>query len=155
MANRTPRRRVYGRPLVERMLYHTNRTAGGCWEWTAARQAPTRTGSGGYGFVRIDKTNRMAHRVMYELLVEPIPDGLQLDHLCRNRLCVNPAHLEPVTPLENTQRGMRSRGTPHKTHCPQGHPYAGDNLYVYQGRRHCVACRREAVRRFWQRQKAS
>lgn len=73
--------------------------ASGCWVWTAART------SKGYGQFRIGPRPVRAHRYAYTLLVGPIPDGLQLDHLCRNRLCVNPGHLEPVTNWENTLRG--------------------------------------------------
>ena len=79
----------------------------------------------------------LAHRVAYELQVGPIPVGLQLDHLCRVRSCVNPAHLEPVTSAENTRRGLRAM----KTHCPQGHPYAGENLLIRPtGQRRCRTC---------------
>lgn len=99
----------------------------------------------------------MAHRVAYELVVGPIPDGLQLDHLCKVRKCVNPAHLEAVTCGENIRRGDTGKAAAEvqssKTHCPQGHPYSGDNLAHYRGRhgrryRACRICRREAMRRF-------
>jgi hypothetical protein len=75
---------------------------------------------------------------------------LQIDHLCRVRHCVNPAHLEPVTPRVNARRGFGASGrNARKTHCPAGHPYAGDNLYRYPitGDRHCRACGREQKRR--------
>ena len=71
------------------------------------------------------------HRVAYEAAVGPIPEGLQLDHLCRNTLCTNPAHLEPVTCRENLLRGNTLQAAnAAKTHCPYGHPYAGENLRV-------------------------
>ena len=81
-----------------------------------------------------------AHRVAYGYLVGDIADGLTLDHLCRNRRCINPAHLEPVSAAENTRRGIRWQLA--KTHCPQGHPYAGENLITYPdgSRRACRAC---------------
>jgi HNH endonuclease len=69
----------------------------------------------------------MAHRWAYSLLVGPISDGLEINHLCRNRACVNPDHLEPLTHADHA-KVTRSRTK--KTHCPSGHPYAGDNLYI-------------------------
>lgn len=100
----------------------------GCWLWTG-----TLRNGDGYGCFRLSKkdfgTRRLvqAHRLCYQQLVGPIPTGLTLDHLCRARRCVNPAHLEPVTNAENIGRGNAGwRGA--KTHCPKGHPYAGDNL---------------------------
>lgn len=116
-----------------------------CWEWTGAKTAD------GYGLFKADAQKSMMgpHRWSYERYVGPIPTGLQLDHLCRNRACVNPSHLEPVTPGENVRRGDAGMNMRRKTHCPQGHPYAGDNLLLdLQGKRHCRLCRREAVRRY-------
>jgi hypothetical protein len=111
-----------------------------CWLWTAGA-------SEGYGRFRVSRPTRRtlaAHRVAYEWLVGPIPDGLQLDHLCRNPSCVNPDHLEPVTNRENGRRGIKGELT---THCPQGHPYSGVNLYVHpRGRRKCRQCRKEQMR---------
>lgn len=82
------------------------------------------------------------HRVVYELVVGPIPDGMQLDHLCRQRACCNPDHLEPVTCLVNVRRGI---GHGSETHCPKGHPYSGENLQIHQNkggpRRVCKQCR--------------
>lgn len=112
----------------------------GCWRWTASIDA--------YGYGRI--TNRPAHRVSYEVHVGPIPDGLQLDHLCRVRSCVNPNHLEPVTLYENL---MRSEGpsaiNSRKTHCKRGHPLTRDNLVEISPRRICKTCKveREIERR--------
>jgi hypothetical protein len=114
----------------------------GCWEWSAAKQ------SGGYGQVRIHDAALYAHRLVYELLRGPIPDGLQLDHLCRNRGCVRPDHLEVVTRKENIRRGSGFAGmNARKTHCPSGHLLAGDNLDPSERRgRGCLACRREQQR---------
>lgn len=77
---------------------------GDCWQWTGSLFQST-----GYAQTWADGTNRLAHRVLYELLVGPIPVGLQLDHLCRNRSCVNPAHLEPVTAKVNMQRAYAAK----------------------------------------------
>lgn len=117
-----------------------------CWEWTAARDQD------GYGFLTVQtghgatrkRTTRRAHRVLYEMLVGPIPDGLVIDHLCRNPGCVRPLHLEPVTNAENLRRGEHAGRR--KTHCPQGHPYSGENLYVWRdGGRRCRRCQRASA----------
>lgn len=112
---------------------------GGCWLWTASLIPRT-----GYGaFTPRSRTGISAHRWAYINTVGAIPEGLVLDHLCRVRRCVNPDHLEPVTPLENTRRGV---GNGKETHCPHGHPYSGPNLYVHAGHRSCRACRRVYLR---------
>lgn len=115
--------------------------SGDCWLWTGAT-------ANGYGRIRIGGRSVSTHRAAYELLIGPIPDGLQIDHLCRNKLCCNPAHLEPVTVRENLLRGdtFNARNAA-KTVCHLGHPLSGDNLYIAVGRRHCRTCRREASRR--------
>lgn len=81
-----------------------------------------------------------AHRVAYEEIMGPVPEGLELDHLCRTRSCVNPSHLEPVTHRENMNRG--DVATRRKTHCPKGHPYDEENTGIYNGYRNCRACAR-------------
>lgn len=113
---------------------------GPCWLWTGYRS------DRGYGRVCIPNKAKCGyiHRVVYELLVGPIPAGLQLDHLCRQHACCNPAHLEPVTGKVNCERGSKAT----KTHCPQNHPYSGDNLRIHVDkrgyhRRICVTCNRE------------
>lgn len=113
----------------------------GCWEWQGAL-------SNGYGAIghgtRDKHTMYQAHRWAYEYVVAKIPEGLQIDHLCRNRRCVNPAHLEPVTIRENLRRGNGWAGLhARKTHCPAGHPLEGDNLsqhHLKHGQRKCLAC---------------
>ena len=139
-AERPPKQETCWEDLVER---HD----GGCWLWTGC------IGSKGYGRWPHHDGSRQAHRRVYELLVGPIPAGLQLDHLCRVRACVNPEHLEPVTNAENTRRGAGCAGVnARKTHCPQGHEYAGENLYVGPtGNRRCRACDREKRRRYRER----
>lgn len=128
----------------------------GCWNWAKAIH-PT-----GYATVKRGGISQVAHRFVYELLVGPISEGLELDHrchtddqtcaggkTCKHRSCVNPAHLEPVDPLTNYQRGRAFVVNTTKTECPQGHPYEGRNLIKYRGRRYCRACtyaRRTAAR---------
>lgn len=109
--------------------------SGECWVWTAALDQD------GYGTCRRGGTKR-AHRVAYEELVGPIPDGLVVDHLCRNRACVNPLHLEPVTNRVNLLRGDTAAArNAAKTHCPQGHEYTDANTQrKSNGARICRTC---------------
>jgi len=112
-----------------------------CWIWTAGKNQK------GYGQFRLNGKTQKAHRVSYELMIGPIPDGLQIDHLCRNRACVRPDHLEAVTPRENTSRGDTGKNMLVKTHCPQGHPYDEANTYRYKsGARSCRSCHRNYER---------
>lgn len=119
----------------------------GCWLWTAAG---ARSGNG-YGRFHRDGRLLLAHRVAYEWLVGSIPDGLELDHLCRVRACVNPGHLEPVTLRENILRGESpSARNAVKSECPQGHPYDEANTYVDRtGRRHCRTCAKRRKAASW------
>ena len=111
----------------------------GCWTWVGFIDKD------GYGRWNCNVTGSpIAHRAVYILKRGPIPDGLTLDHLCRNRSCVNPDHMEAVTNKENLMRGTSfSAQNATKTHCKRGHALSGENLYVYQGRRYCRACGRE------------
>ena len=122
----------------------------GCWEWTAYRNRY------GYGQFCIDGRMMKAHRVAYELYRGNIPEGLQIDHLCRVRHCVNPDHLEPVTAQENHRRGESGVKNKQKTHCPHGHPYAGDNLQIRScGGRTCRKCSKRRGRERRARQAVS
>lgn len=120
---------------------------GNCWLWTGALSKE------GYGKFCIDRKNRGAHVVAYEQVNGPVPDGLELDHLCRVRHCVRPSHLEAVTPQINQRRGNGFSGVnARKTHCPQGHPYAGENVFVSNGKRICRICNRaKSMRSYYKR----
>lgn len=105
----------------------------GCWEFTGPLHEK------GYGRMLVDGRHTRPHRVMYEDWFGPIPDGLTIDHLCLNKRCVNPAHLEAVTRAENTLRAWLQRPLP--THCRMGHPYDNANTYVRpNGKRRCRIC---------------
>ena len=143
--------RVTPRPLAQRKVYSsmpfTHRTpahlfwskvefTNSCWLWQAA------VNDEGYGRFG---PSEYAHRWAYEFCVGPLPDGLQIDHLCRVRNCVNPDHLEPVTGRTNILRGISfSAVHARKTHCPQGHPYDEANTYTSptakRRSRQCLAC---------------
>lgn len=141
------------RSLLRRM-YNKFTIDDGCWLWTGA------TNGRGYGRIGSEggRSGRMiyAHRVMYELFVGPIPEGLELDHLCRNPSCIRPDHLEPVTHLENVRRGKSGEYLRERTHCSEGHPFEGDNLAPVSWGRRCRACRNanENERRRQQRRAA-
>lgn len=111
-----------------------------CWEWRGGRLRA------GYGKFWRDGKTLLAHRVSWELLVGTIPQGLTLDHLCRNRACVNPDHLEPVPMGVNTARsGNRQALAAQKasvTHCPNGHEYATQSRIDHRGLRLCIPCDR-------------
>jgi HNH endonuclease len=132
----------------------------GCWEWTGGGT------KNGYGTLKLSGATKLAHRTTYELFVGPVPVGLELDHLCRNRRCVRPDHLEPVTRTENILRGegpqvARDRHAA-KTHCPQGHEYTSENTRTYPGGvdrkylcRSCVQCDRVRSRDAQRRRRAA
>jgi len=96
----------------------------------------------GYGQIFAQGKRYYAHRVTYETFVQPIPEGLVIDHLCRVRHCVNPAHLEPVTARVNTLRGEGVLANKRKTHCPQSHEYNDKNTQYFNGNnwRRCRQC---------------
>jgi hypothetical protein len=122
---------------VDRFLLRVEKTAT-CWIWKGAHSAK---GVSDYGHLPVAGKTVMAHRWSYEHFVGRIPAGLTIDHLCRNTLCVNPDHLEPVSQRENTLRGTSpSAINSTKTHCPEGHVYDADNTRVYRGSRYCRRC---------------
>lgn len=140
-------------PLMERFMRHVAVQNDGCWLWTGT------VNQNGYGTIstrreRSCRTSK-AHRIAYELLVGSIPEGLDLDHKCRVRRCVNPEHLEAVTRKENIGRGLRGA----RVFCPQGHPYSPDNvLWRKNGAaktRICRTCNRERCRERYQKSRVA
>lgn len=134
VARRTPWPDLEAWPLtgIKRLDQKISIDDAGCWHWTGKRDHD------GYGKAYIGARWHFAHRVVYELRVQPIPEGLTIDHLCRVRDCVNPGHLEPVTVRENTLRGLGpSAMNARKVVCKEGHEIDGiDHL----GKRFCKTC---------------
>lgn len=146
-AKRTPEA-VLAR-LRTRLTYDDN----GCWLWTGGKNRGYGRTTDGY--LADGRQRRVGvHRLMYELLVGPIPDGLQIDHLCRVPACCNPAHLEPVTARENTMRSSApSALRAAQTECIYGHAFTSENTYVFErgGYRQCRECRRRRSRERYER----
>jgi hypothetical protein len=138
VAKKGPSPRPLGLRLRNRIAVEP---ASGCWVWLGKRAK-------GYGRIKVgsmhDGTRRevQAHRLVYEILIGPIPYGLELDHLCLNRSCVNPDHVEPVTTRENLLRGTSSPAqNARKTHCKRGHEFTPDNTRLTsRGYRQCRQC---------------
>lgn len=127
------------RPAYERFMEKVESLPSGCIVWTGGKTF------GGYGSFAVETSHRvvkrdMVHRWIYEHKVGPIPEGYDIDHLCRNRACVNVDHLEPVTRQENIRRAAAM-----KIACPAGHPYSPENTYVHpvKGHRRCRTCMRK------------
>jgi hypothetical protein len=148
---------IKGQPLRYVMNHHRRKTTGSeyriedhgydtpCWIWQGVKED-------GYG--RINREGfRRAHTLYYVKAKGPIPDGMQLDHLCRARACVNPDHLEPVTQTVNVRRGVEARGKP--THCKHGHEFTPENTIVRRdGSWRCRMCDNATQRAHWHRKKA-
>ena len=119
----------------------------GCWLWIGA------TTDNGYGKITVNMKRLYAHRVSYERSRGPIPGGMHIDHLCRTRCCVNPDHMEVVTPKENYMRGVGPAAiNARKTHCIHGHEFTKENTWVTKmGRRHCLNCCARRAREHWRR----
>lgn len=126
-------------PLAERIAAKTELDPKtGCLVWQGLRGL-----TGGYGRISVNNRDRYVHRVAWELANGPVPEGFELDHLCRNRACLNLDHLEVVTRRENVRRGFGLASiNALKARCPRGHEYTSENTYVRRNQRHCRACRR-------------
>jgi len=132
-------------PEIEELISPEPNT--GCWLWLGSVTYKD------YGKLMVNRKNRPAHRLVYEQLVGPIPEGLTIDHLCRVRSCVNPDHMEPVTAAENVLRGVGPTAeNKRKTLCKHGHPLTKSHRRDSDWR-YCRTCSNDAKKRLRQRQK--
>lgn len=128
------------REWTDRFLARVTDAPGGCWQWTGYLMP------NGYARISVNGERQYAHRVAYEAVRGPIPDGLVIDHLCRNRGCVNPDHLEAVTQRTNVLRGVSfAAARARQVRCLRGHRFTKANTYVAgNGTRKCRTCRAAA-----------
>ncbi len=140
----------FGDQRLPRKFWERVKVTGECWLWIGAENGT------GYGAFHATKKLQLAHRVAFATLVRFPDDTKVIDHLCRNKLCVNPQHLDEVPQIENVRRGNAGKAQRERTHCPKGHPYNEENTYraPKNGKRQCKECRRIACRPSEQRKRA-
>lgn len=127
-------------PIAYRLLRKVSVAKNGCWNWTGFLH-------NGYGKICEDRKSRLAHRISYRIFKGPIPERLELDHLCRNTKCINPTHLEAVSHRVNVLRGNGATAKhARQTHCIRGHKLSGDNLYIWSDGKHIMRTCNECVR---------
>ncbi len=131
-----PDNRIYGMDAIDRFWCKVSISDSGCWQWLDLQNYA------GYGRFWFNGKMLRAHKFSYNLFIGEVPEGLELDHLCRNRLCVNPEHLEAVAHQANSSRGEVGAWERAKTHCPRGHPYDEKNTYLEGMKRKCRTCMR-------------
>lgn len=132
----------------DRFMSHVEKTEA-CWNWTGSISL-------GYGKFGVNENGKWksvwTHRFSYEMFKGPIPENLHIDHLCRNRKCVNPDHLEAVTQKINLLRGVGSPAVNAvKTHCKWGHEFTDDNIYKDTNGKGCLTCKRRRKKETYQR----